>query len=184
MSEFSESYHLKNGSLEDAISLLKKSHQTGFVAKASDEWVSLVPSSAICSFSVDTDLITNNTGILLQYVSAEDHCFSFRIYHDSQIISEYTCDINNVLGDFETDVSIDKENFNSSEIVKLINMDISEKELMRILTPRNFNEYMSMSGEFMEKLKIPPQAYNWISYHYCELLQNEEEKPLFTFVPA
>jgi hypothetical protein len=55
MSEFSESYHLKDGSLDDAIALIKQSGQTGYAAKVCDGWATAIPESAACSFSHDED---------------------------------------------------------------------------------------------------------------------------------
>jgi hypothetical protein len=80
MSEFSESYHLKNGNLDDVVALIRRSGQTGYAAKVCDGWTTAIPESTICGFSYDENFVKGNTGILLHYNYPEDHGFSFTLF--------------------------------------------------------------------------------------------------------
>lgn len=174
MSEFSESYHLRSSDLNQARKLIKATSNPGFIAKSSEEWVSLVPHSAICSFETDPDIIKNNTGVLLHYTNAEDHMFGFRVFSSDRLVSEYECNINGLIDD-DMSSTITKKNLNCSEIINMFELDISEFELMKLLTPKSVSEYFLLADKFMEILRIPPKYFSWVSYDYCEMSQEQED---------
>lgn len=170
MSEFSESYHIKNGSLEDSIQLIKMSSQSGYVGKFCDGWSTLIPESAICNDFVDYEIIKHNTGILLQFINPEDHGFLFRLFNGQQLVSECIFDYN------DTKPIVDISKLNSLEFINLTGIGISDIELEKLLLPKEWEECFSLPGRLMELLGIAPKAYSWISYYYCQLLEKEDPK--------
>ena|GEM_PF-6253183 len=171
MSEFSESYHLKNGSIEEAIHLIKQTSQAGYVGKLCDTWVTLVPESAMCGYRYDQSLIGYNRGIILHYVFPEDHGFMFRLFQENRLICEYAVDING--GDFAAEK--DLRAFNGAAFLELTGTALSAAELETLLQPKTWEEYSALPGKLMASLGIPGKAYEWLSYHYCEC--NKEDNP-------
>ncbi|MDR1565552.1 MAG: hypothetical protein LBS74_11400 [Oscillospiraceae bacterium] len=181
MSEFSESYHLKNGSLQDAIDLIKKSSQSGYAKKPCKDWVTLVPESAICGFNCDKKLVKNNTGILVQYIYPEDHGFCFRVFNRNRLVAEYFYDFND-FDESNIGAALVTNRLNGKELVELLNLKVSEFELVRTLRPTNFSEVMDLHDNFMKLLQIPPEAYTWVSHRYCKLDKEQCVKSEFIAV--
>jgi len=172
MSEFSESYHIKNISLDDAKALIKKSGQSGYAGKLNNDWAVLVPQSAECGSGADETIVSNNENILLHYTFAEDHCFMFEVFNGNEKISEYASDINE-------DLQIFSKNLNPAELIKVLELNITESDLIKLLTPANMEEYFAdpqFNYRLMDLLGIPRESYSWISYHYCQLIEKEDPK--------
>ena len=90
MSEFSCSYHLKTESVDDCINLIKRANTTGFVFPARDGWISFVVDEPDFIFS--KSLIDANDGILLNFINAEDHGWSFEVFNNSSKVCKFECD--------------------------------------------------------------------------------------------
>lgn len=171
MSEFSESYHLKGNDINSAIQIIKKTSSPGFVGKLCDNWLTLVPESAICGYDFNEKLIENNEGIIFHYVFPEDHGFVFRLFKENSLVCEYSIDVNE--GDL--DAGRDMSNLNSALFTELTGIAMSAVEFEMLLQPKTWDEYFSLPDKLMELLGIPVEAYKWLSYHYCEL--NKEDNP-------
>jgi len=89
MSEFSCCYHLKSESIDDCIRLIRKAHVTGFVFPARENWVSFVVNEPDFIFS--KKLIEANDGILLNFINAEDHGWSFEIFSQKTRLCKFEC---------------------------------------------------------------------------------------------
>ena len=89
MSEFSCSYHLKSDSIDDCIKLIRKANVTGFVFPAREGWVSFVVDEPDFVFS--EKLMDANDGILLNFISAEDHGWSFEVYSKNTKVCKFEC---------------------------------------------------------------------------------------------
>lgn len=89
MSEFSQSYHLRANSKDDAVLLLNRAGKHGYVFESKEGWVTFVTSDA--DFSADEVIVANNQGILLHYVYAEDHGWELLIFNKQEMVSGYSC---------------------------------------------------------------------------------------------
>ena len=179
MSEFSESYHIRKGTLDDAMLLIQQSNQPGYVGMFNENWSTLVPESAICSWEADIRIIQNNTGLMIHYSWPEDWGFMFELYNASQLVSLYSFEFEE-LDEEQPDISL--ANLNSADFIRLLELDINPAELEAMLAPDDFGEIFSIPDKLMALLGVDGRAYNWISYHYCELLENEDPQYGFTKV--
>jgi hypothetical protein len=89
VSEFSCSYHLKSDSIDDCVSLIRKAKVTGFVFPAREGWVSFVVNEPDFVFS--KKLMDANDGVLLNFINAEDHGWSFEIFNKNTRICKFEC---------------------------------------------------------------------------------------------
>lgn len=89
MLEFSESYHLRAGALEDATGLLARAGLAGYVFPEENGWVSFVAEGT--PFVPNDALSDANEGTLLHWAYAGD-AWEFRLYQGSGLLYEYSCD--------------------------------------------------------------------------------------------
>ena len=89
MSEFSCSYHLRSDSIDDCISLIRKAKVTGFVFPAREGWVSFVVNEPDFVFS--KKLRDANDGVLLNFINAEDHGWSFEVFNKNIRVCKFEC---------------------------------------------------------------------------------------------
>ena len=82
MSEFSESYHLREASQEDAVQLLQRAGLNGIVFPSSNQWTSFVPTGR--DWEGLEAIVQANSGILLHYSYGEDHGWSIEVYKGSE----------------------------------------------------------------------------------------------------
>jgi hypothetical protein len=90
MSEFSCSYHLKSESIDDCKKLIKRADLAGFLFPLKNGWVSFVVDEPDFQFS--KKLIDANEGVLLNFINAEDHGWSFEIYNKNEKICKFECE--------------------------------------------------------------------------------------------
>ena len=89
MSEFSCCYHLKSDSVDDCVNLIRKANTTGFVFPAREGWVSFVVDEPDFIFS--KKLQDANDGVLLQFINAEDHGWSFEVCNKNTRVCLFGC---------------------------------------------------------------------------------------------
>src|SRR5207247_1441918 len=89
MSEFSESYHLRASSRDDAVALVRSAGLAGFVFPSLDGWVTLVAEGE--PFRPNKQLLAANPGTLVHWVFAEDHGWEFAIHRGSRSLCAYSC---------------------------------------------------------------------------------------------
>jgi hypothetical protein len=89
MSEFSCSYHLKSDSVDDCVDLIKRANTTGFVFPAREGWISFVVDEPDFIFS--KKLIDANDGVLLQFINAEDHGWTFEVFNKNTRMCKFEC---------------------------------------------------------------------------------------------
>ena len=82
MSEFSESYHLREASQGDAVKLLQRARLNGIVFPSSTQWTSFVPAGQ--DWEGLEAIVQANSGILLHYSYGEDHGWIIEVYKDSE----------------------------------------------------------------------------------------------------
>lgn len=86
MSEFSETYHLR-GTFEDAVNLLRLARLPGFVFKARQGWVTILPAGEI--FVPNHRLVDANSSLLIRFFFAGDHGWGFSTYQAQVSIGEF-----------------------------------------------------------------------------------------------
>lgn len=90
MSEFSQSYHMVAEQQADAVALLARAGIGGWVLPASNGWVTFLPDPD--AFGVPSpEVVASNFGVLLWYLNAEDHGWSFAVFEDSSSVCAYGC---------------------------------------------------------------------------------------------
>lgn len=87
MSEFSESYHLRNATQDDAVQLLKRAGLKGIVFPTMMNWTSFVPSGR--DWEGLTAIVQANQGFLLHYSYGEDHGWVIDVYQGSEKRSHF-----------------------------------------------------------------------------------------------
>ncbi|MBD3917296.1 hypothetical protein H8B09_00900 [Paenibacillus sp. PR3] len=93
MSEFSQSYHLL-GSVEEAIGLINRAGEEGFVFEKANQWTTFV---ILGDQFVPSDAITeSNQGLLVHYVYAEDHGWNMSIFKQSELVFKFDCSWDNM----------------------------------------------------------------------------------------
>jgi hypothetical protein len=90
MSEFSDCYHIRAHDTAEGVALLRRAGLTGFVFPAAGGWVTLVADGE--PFAPNRPLIAATPGVLLHYMSGEDHGWGFELYRDGRLVSRYDCD--------------------------------------------------------------------------------------------
>src|SRR5690606_18882089 len=90
VSEFSESYHLRSQERDAAAAIVRNAGLAGFVYPPGHGWVSFVAADG--SFTPDARVVNQViTAPLLHYVFAEDHGWSFALFHRGQRLTAYDC---------------------------------------------------------------------------------------------
>ena len=149
MSEFSCSYHLKSESIDDCKKLIKRADLAGFLFPPKNGWVSFVVDEPDFQFS--KRLIDANEGILLNYINAEDHGWSFEIYNKNEKICRFECEY----GEKEK-YSYEK---NTNDWIGLF--DDKQSDLL----DRIFGEQKIISADdFAAGMGL--HFYEWVSYDY------------------
>lgn len=169
MSEFSDGYFLKSDDSEEAVNLLKKADVEGYVYPAKDGWVAFVANTTP-RFRFSEKLKAVNTGILVQFVNAEDHGWGFEICVENASVCGYFCAYNDDM---------------DAEELYLITREV-EKEGFEQLLKEAEGKFGALRKYFDENTKIEDIANvddfkeemefyfsDWISYHYAELENGE-----------
>src|SRR5689334_15179452 len=111
MSEFSESYHLRGSDINEGVELVRRSGLKGYVFPPKDGWVAIVVEEN--SFAPDQRVVSQNTGMLLHFVSAEDHGWTFTLFDGDREVSAYDCG-------WENDVRVDESRYSKNPIAALL----------------------------------------------------------------
>jgi hypothetical protein len=82
MSEFSESYHLREASQEDGVQLLQRAGLNGIVFPSNNNWTSFVPTGE--DWEGLESLVQANLGLLLHYSYGEDHGWIVEVYNGTE----------------------------------------------------------------------------------------------------
>lgn len=171
MSEYSESYHLRTQTTSDAIELLQRSGLRGFVFPACDGWTSFVAENG--KFETDPMIVNANHGLLLHYVAAEDHGWSFSLFSDSNVICKFTCV-------WDGTSYTDRSGFEPSA-VHFPDLSIDARELEYIASMDLYKNVGNIGNYpphmFATLLRLP--HYEWFSYDYVlsDFEDGDTERP-------
>lgn len=111
MSEFSESFHLKNHSQGTAAAFLEKAGCEGYVYKEGNGWVTFLLEDS--GDHVLDDLLSCNPGLLVHYAYAEDHGWELQVFFKDDLLFDYRCD-------WTDELQIDKNLYNLDVIEELV----------------------------------------------------------------
>ena len=158
MSEFSESYHLRTSDTNAAIELLKRAGRKGYVFPAADGWVTFVAEEN--TFEPDPAVIAANQGLLLHYVSAEDHGWSFSLFENTGEKCRFNCQ-------WENEVEIDPSRY-SPEALGLLGLKFDAEELTRIVSLDTIEGVFAdaPAPRFAELMRLP--RHDWLSFDYVD----------------
>lgn len=156
MSEFSESYHLRSTDANEAVALLKRSGRKGYVFPPANGWVSFVAENH--NFEPDPAIVGANQGLLLHYVSAEDHGWSFALFESTAEKCRFSCQ-------WENDVEIDPSRYVPANL-GLSGLKIDDGELERIVSLDTIDDVIAEepAKKFAELMGLP--HYEWLSFDY------------------
>ena len=90
MSEFSESYHLRSPSADDAVALLRRAGLPGFVFPPKKGWVTFFAAEG--ESQPDERITAASQEILLHFDACEDHGWSFSIFEAAKLVCRFKCD--------------------------------------------------------------------------------------------
>lgn len=156
MSEFSESYHLRTSDTNAAVELLKRAGRKGYVFPAENGWVTLVAEQN--TFEPDPAVVGANRGLLLHYVSAEDHGWSFSLFDSTEEKCRFSCQ-------WENEVEIDPSRYAPENLVRL-GFEIDPEELQRIVSLDTIEQVFEQApaAGFAQLVRLP--HYEWLSFDY------------------
>ena len=159
MSEYSESYHLKAGSTEDGIDLLRRAGLRGFVLPASNGWVTVLPEGE--PFVPDEALIAANTGTLLYYASAEDHGWWFALYVRNTPMASYSCT-------WEESIQIHQplDIAALEQTLGPVLSTLGDEQTRKMLNPTDMDVVSEQSPPHIFAKAVGLSNYRWLSFHY------------------
>jgi len=159
MSEFSESYHLRSDSADDAIALLRRAKLKGYVYKPVKGWVTFVAEEGI--FEPDERIVATASQPLLHYVSAEDHGWSFTLFDRSKIVSGYRCD-------WDDDIAVDDSKYSRAALQQVAPSIQASKlaDFERQLHPKDMDELFEAEPAKLLAEALGLEHYDWLSYDY------------------
>ncbi len=158
MSEFSESYHLRTDNQQDVVNLIKETNNKGYVFPAQNGWVTFVVEGS--AFDIDESVISQNPGILVHYIFAEDHGWELRVFRKDDLIFEYACG-------WTDEIQIEKSVFNIDVLTELIMEQGNSAEGIESLFDvgeETFNMEQPPAYTVAEKLGLT--YYEWLSADY------------------
>lgn len=173
MSEFSESYHLKDAATGDGVRLLRSAGRRGFVVPERNGWVAICPEGGL--FEVDPKLVEHNRGILLHYTHAEDHGWSFSLFDGTQSLGSYSCEW--------TEDLLVLHSFELPTVERLLGpvfSGLGDEETRRLLQPADIDELISAKPAETFAKRVGLSHFEWTSFDY--LVADQERFPEVVFV--
>lgn len=160
MSEFSQSYHLRTANKEEAVTLMRAAGKRGFVFEPVNGWTSFVVEGA--EFSADEAIVSQNIGLLVHYVYAEDHGWTLTIFNKRLLVFDYRCH-------WEDELVIEADVLDLSLLRELIaEQGQEEVGLVALFHPDNaealFETDPPPAYQIAERLALPHFA--WVSDDY------------------
>jgi hypothetical protein len=169
MSEFSESYHVRTNDTNEGVEILRRAKRKGYVFPASNGWVTFVAEKN--KFEPDSDIVASNRGLLLHYVSAEDHGWSFSLFEGNQERCRFSCQ-------WENEVEIDPSRY-SPESLSALGIEIDSEKLVQIVSIDTIDAVFDYdpSKKFAELVGLP--HYEWLAFDYVarDLHERDGEWP-------
>ncbi|MFT3781222.1 MAG: hypothetical protein QM790_04335 [Nibricoccus sp.] len=168
MSEFSESYHLRSADIGEGVALVRRSGLKGYVFPPANGWIPIV--IAEHSFAPDQRVVSQNTGTLLHFVSAEDHGWAFALFQGNEAVSTYDCE-------WDYDVRIDDSRYAKAPIAETLGVEADRAlaAIEAVLHPADIDAAIESqpAQAFGEAMGLP--RFDWFSYDY--VARDYHERP-------
>ncbi|HEX6369263.1 MAG TPA: hypothetical protein VF006_10040 [Longimicrobium sp.] len=167
MSEFSESYHLRAGELQDGVDLLRAAGLAGYVFPSENGWVTILPEGE--AFEPNPRLVRASAGVLLHYMHAADHGWGFALYRDGHPIARYEAEWGN---DFRVVVD-EMDRAVLEDVLGDAFRGLGPAEYEGLFSP-GFDEFLEgvMNGEDALAERFAEAAgltnYSWLSWGYAD----------------
>jgi hypothetical protein len=172
MSEFSESYHLLSSNPNDATVLLEELGLAGYVYPECNGWTTFLVEGG--SFVPDVRIVGAARHLLLHFVSAEDHGWSFSLFDSGQIISAYQCRWNDA-------IEFDDSNYSRTVIEERIQVHKSEglDDFEQHFRSTYIDEVLDAEPSKIFAQAIGLEHYDWLSFDYVsrDLLETPGNYP-------
>jgi hypothetical protein len=167
MSEFSDSYHLRAGSQQDGIALLRAAALRGYVFPAGNGWVTVVAEGS--SFEPNQPLIKAAPGVLLHYMNAPDTGWGFELYRAGQPLARYEAE-------WDNDIRVPMDEIDRAVLEEHLGDGIrglDDEGYRRIFYPTfdqimepGFDDVEEPADRFAEAAGLT--NYSWVSYDYVD----------------
>ena len=172
MSEFSESYHLLSSNPNDATVLLEELGLAGYIYPAANGWTTFVVEGG--SFVPDNRVVGAARHLLLHFVSAEDHGWTFSLFESGQIVSAYQCEWNDA-------IVFDDSNYSRTVIQHRIPAHKSEflDDFEKHFHSTDIDEVLNAEPSKIFAQAIGLEHYEWLSFDYIsrDLSEAPENHP-------
>ncbi|MBK8477672.1 MAG: hypothetical protein IPL39_15635 [Opitutaceae bacterium] len=159
MSEFSESYHLRGTDIDEGVALVRRSGLKGYVFPPANGWIPIV--IADHSFAPDQRVVSQNTGTLLHFVSAEDHGWTFALFEGDKAVSAYDCG-------WDDDVRVDLSRYAKAPIAEMLGVEADRAiaAIEAVLHPADIDAAIDSqpAQTFAEAMRLP--RFEWFAYDY------------------
>lgn len=153
MSEFSESYHLKSENVSEAVELLRRAGLKGYVFPPASGWVSFVAEGV---FTSQERIAPANEALLLHYISAEDHGWSFAIFDAADCICAYNCNWND-------DLEVDDNAYVPAVLQRFVSSEETNfKEVDALLHPSSMDEAFAFDAARNVPKALGIEHYEWL----------------------
>jgi hypothetical protein len=162
MSEFSESYHLRSESAEDAVGLLRGISRKGYVYQPVNSWVTFFAEAS--NFEPDARIVAAATRPLLHYVSAEDHGWSFTLFNRTEVVSAYRCDWD------DDDIKVDDFRYSRAALQQFVPtaQPALLEDFERWLRPQDIDRLLQTEPSKLFARALGLDHYDWYSFHYID----------------
>jgi hypothetical protein len=160
MSEFSESYHLRAESQEAAKQLLQKAGVSGYVFPPSNQWVTFVAEDG--TFEPNSRIVGRNVGLLVHYVYAEDHGWSFAIFKGHDLVVAYKAD-------WDDELHVDGHAFDEAKFRAVVK-EVGGKDPSEWLAIINTRDLETLLGNDPAKVfarTLGLDHFDWLNYDYA-----------------
>ncbi len=153
---FEKSYILFSKNHKEAIELLTKANESGFVKKGEDKLITfcLNENPDVDDISIiNQNILENNSTKLLYFFSSYSYLiWGFKLYDKSELICEYTL-LGSAFSDNDADFVVKQNNFNIKTLSHFFDTSISER-IFEILSEENISisNVDDLEGEFKETI--------------------------------
>lgn len=162
MSEFSESYHLRSNSSQDAVDLLRQIGRKGYVFPAVNGWVTFVAHE--CELATDLSIVGNAKTPLLHYLFGEDFGWCYDIFEGHYRTAMYSCS-------WHEDLDLQDEYYSRAKLLQIVpdaDVDLLD-EFESHLRPASADYAAESEAGKLFARAIKLEHFEWLAYEYVEI---------------
>ncbi len=166
MSEFSESYHLRSNSSDDAVELLRRIGRKGYVFPPANGWVSFVANE--CELEADVSIVATAKRPLLHYMFAEDFGWFYEIFEDASRTAMYSCS-------WHEGLDPEDEYFSRGKLLQIV--PDAESQLLDAfeshLRPTSLDDVLESEPSKLFARAVKLVHFDWFAYEYVEITMRD-----------